>query len=157
MVSPRGGARRQQPIKESIEFMEAHPISDETRRNFHLFCDHFPFPVMLVHKDRTILAVNKTAEEAGVPTGMRCVDMGKKEYHKGCKANQALSDQSAKRVVEYVEFREAVLDSYWIPLAGSEDLYLHFSADITEWARQDMIPKKCGTGGHRCACNGGHG
>jgi len=83
--------------------MTAHQISDETRRNFHLFCDNFPFPVILVHKDRTILAVNKAAEEEeGSPTDVRCVEMGKREHHKGCLANQALTEQTAKRVVAYI-------------------------------------------------------
>lgn len=135
--------------------METHQISDETRRNFHLFCDNFPFPVMLVHKDRTILAVNKTAEKEGFPTGIRCIEMGKKEHHKGCLANQALAEQTAKRAVGYTEFQGAVLDSYWIPLADSEDLFLHFAADITEWAKESMIPKGCDTNVDCSACSSG--
>lgn len=123
--------------------MAVHEISDETRTNFHLFCDNFPFPVMLVHKDRTIVAVNKTGEKVGYPTGIRCVDMGKKEHHQGCLANQALAEQTAKRVVGYFDFANAVLDSYWIPLAGSKELYLHFAADITQWAKDSLLPKQC--------------
>jgi hypothetical protein len=110
---------------------------------------------MLVHKDRTILAVNKTAATEGYPTGVRCVELGKKEYHKGCLANQALSEQTAKRVVAYTDFREAVLDSYWIPLAGSEDLYLHFAADITPWAKESLIPNGCDASTTCSACNCG--
>lgn len=134
--------------------MATHHISEEIRTSFHLFCDNFPFPVMLVHKDRTILAVNKTAADAGYPTGVRCSDMGKKEHHKGCLANQALSEQSAKRVVDYFEFREAVLDSYWIPLAGSDELFLHFAADITEWAKESLIPQggEAAVGCSGCSC-----
>ncbi|HXE97024.1 MAG TPA: hypothetical protein VN642_11495 [Dongiaceae bacterium] len=37
-----------------------------------------------------------------------------------------------------------VLDSYWIPLAGSEDIYIHFSIDITEFAADRLMPEKCG-------------
>ncbi len=133
--------------------MSEHQISDEIRRNFHILCDNFPFPVMLVHKDRTIIAVNKTAETEGYPTGVRCVDMGKKEQHKGCLANHALAEQTAKRVVSYIDFRAAVLDSYWIPLAGSDDLYLHFAADITEWAKESLIPQECEASAACSACN----
>lgn len=130
--------------------MPEHQISDETRRNFHIMCDNFPFAVMLIHKDRTILAVNKTGETEGYPTGVRCVELGEKEHHKGCLANQALKEQTAKRVVDYIEFRSAVLDSYWIPLAGSEDLYLHFATDITPWAKESLIPKEQ-EAAHSCA------
>jgi hypothetical protein len=133
--------------------MAEHAISAETRSNFHLFCDNFPFPVMLVHKDRTILAVNKAGDTVGYPTGIRCVDLGQKEHHKGCQANQALTEQTAKRVVAYSDFTGSVMDSYWIPLAGSSDLYLHFAADITEWAKESLIPKKCDVAAcSTCSC-----
>jgi len=69
--------------------------------------------------------------------------MGQKEHHKGCQADQALTEQTAKRVVAYSDFTGSVMDSYWIPLAGSSDLFLHFAADITEWAKESLIPKKC--------------
>ena len=132
---------------------DAQQISEEVIRNFHLFCDNFPFPVMLIHKDRTILAVNKTGETEGYPTDVRCVELGKKEHHRGCLANLALTEQAAKRVVAYTDFRGAVLDSYWVPLAGNEDLFLHFSADITQWAKESLVPKGCEVTAACSACN----
>lgn len=135
--------------------MAANEINDEILSNFHLFCDNFPFPVMLVRKDRTILAVNKSGETAGYPTGIRCVDMGEKEHHKGCMANQALKEQTAKRVVDYFDFAGAVLDSYWIPLAGSDELYLHFGIDITPWASESLLPKTCDSEADCASCNCG--
>lgn len=134
--------------------MAVHELSDETRRNFHLFYDNFPFPVILSHKDRTILAINRTAESVGYQAGIRCSDMGKKEHHQGCLANKALSEQTATRVVAYFDFTGAVLDSYWIPLAGSQDLFVHYGADITEWAAESLLPKQCSaeTGCKTCSC-----
>jgi len=78
-------------------------ISDEMYRNFHLFWDNFPFPVLLIHKDRTILDRNKAAEAMGCIPGTRCIDRGKKEEHRGCLANKALQEQAAKRVVAFDE------------------------------------------------------
>ena len=131
-------------------------ISEEILRNFHLFWDNFPFPVMLVHKDRTIIDRNKAGESAGYIPGSRCADIGNKEDHKGCLANLALREQTAKRVVGYVEPAKAVFDSYWIPLAGSEDIYLHFFTDITEYAAERLFPTKCGTDNSGCSsCNCG--
>lgn len=135
--------------------MATHEISEEILRNFHLLCDNFPFPVMLTHKDRTIIAVNKTGETEGYPTNIRCIDLGEKEHHRGCQANQALGEQTAKRVVGYFDFRGAVLDSYWIPLAGSDELYLHFAADITPWAKESLIPKGCEGGSDCSGCSCG--
>ena len=136
--------------------MNCNEISEELLRNFHLFWDNFPFPVMLVHKDRTIIDRNKAGEAAGYTAGSRCTDLGNMEDHKGCLANFALREQSAKRVVGYVKPAGAVFDTYWIPLAGSEDLYLHFFTDITEYAAERLIPTKRGTGNSSCSsCNCG--
>jgi len=49
--------------------MKHNEISEEIRRNFHLFWDNFPFPVMLVHKERTIIDRNKAGETAGYTAG----------------------------------------------------------------------------------------
>jgi hypothetical protein len=133
--------------------METTAISPELDKNFHLFWDNYPFPVMLVRKDRTIVALNKVATALGCVPGTRCVDIGKKEDHCGCQANQALQQQEAKRVVAYQASYAMVLDSYWIPLAGVDDLYLHFSADITEYAAERMFPaKECNEAKGSCSC-----
>jgi len=134
--------------------MQKHEVSEELIRNFHIFWDNYPFPVMLVYKDRTILEVNKAGEAAGCQTGTRCIDTGKKEDHAGCLANQALKEQSAKRVVAYAENMGLVVDGYWVPLAGEQDIYLHFFADITEYAAEKMFPRKEITEESHCgSCN----
>lgn len=137
--------------------MSTIEISEEVRRNFHLFWDNFPFPVMLVYKDRTILDRNTAGEAVGYLPGSRCADLGDKEGHKVCQANQALREQSAKRLVSYIEPAKAVFDTYWVPLAGSEDIYLHFFTDITEYAAERMFPStSCGEGTNGCSsCNCG--
>ena len=131
--------------------METIAISEEMSRNFHLFWDNFPFPVMLVHKNRTIIDRNRAAETAGLLPGTRCVDIGKKEDHTGYQANKALEEQAAKRVVSYVEAYGLVLDAYWIPLAGEKDIYLHYSADISPYAAEHMFPAKNNAVAHGCS------
>lgn len=128
-------------------------ISEEIRKNFHLFWDNFPFPVMLVYKDRTIIEVNKAGQAIGCPVGTRCSDIGEKEFHAGCKANKALREQAGIREVAYVEFMGRVLDSYWVPLAGSDNVFLHFSVDITEYAADRLLPKKQEQTGCGCDCS----
>lgn len=125
-------------------------ISEETRRNFHLFWDNFPAPVMLVHKDRTIIEANKAGLEIGCPVGMRCIDIGEKKHHAGCRANQALSERTGVREVCYVEHMGQVVDGYWIPLAGSDDVFVHFCVDITAYAADRLFPAKCGSAGTEC-------
>lgn len=121
--------------------MNTIEVSDDIRNSFHLFWDNFPFPVMLVHKNRTIIEANKAGQAVGCPVGTRCVDMGEKNHHAGCRANVALREQSGIREVGYIEHMGVVLDSYWIPLAGADDLYVHFGIDITEFAADRLIHK----------------
>ena len=118
-------------------------ISEETRKNFHFFWDNYPAPVMLVHKDRTIIEANTAGLAIGCPVGMRCIDLGEKQHHAGCKANKALKEGKGIREVSYVEHLGQVVEGFWIPLAGADDLYVHFANDITPYAAEHLIPKKC--------------
>jgi hypothetical protein len=130
-------------------------ISDEIRRNFHLFWDNFPTAVTLVYKDRTIVDANKAALELGYPVGMKCIDLGEKKHHAGCRAQVAMRDKTGIREVAYYDFLDKVIDGYWIPLVGQEDFYVHFGIDITEFAAERMFPKKCTDPGslHLCSCS----
>jgi len=107
---------------------------------------------MLTHKDRTILDRNKAAELIGYGVNIKCSDLGPKEAHKGCRANKALNEQKTERVVGYVEMANAVLDSYWVPLADQEDIFLHFSIDITPYAAANLLPVKSEKGSDCSSC-----
>ena len=126
--------------------MDHTQISQELISYFHLYWDNFPAPVLLVHKDRTIIAGNKAAEPTGAIPGTRCSDRGPKEAHNNCLANRAFKDNKAQRSVEYVPMAGMVMDAYWIPLAGDADLYVHFGIDITPYAAEKMFPQS-GRGG----------
>lgn len=133
--------------------MTTHQLSDEIRKNFHLFWDNHPAAVILIHKDRTIMEINKVAEERGYPVGVQCISMGEKKHHACCKLNIAVREKSAARDVDYIDFLGQVVDTYWIPLAGAEDFYIHFANDITEWAKESLIPKKSEAITDCSACN----
>jgi chloramphenicol 3-O-phosphotransferase len=94
---------------------------------------------MLVHKDRTILDRNRAAAAMGCVPGTRCVDRGAPAAHKGCLANQALREGTAKRSVQYVETMKVVMDSYWIPLPEHADMFVHFGIDITPYAAERLL------------------
>jgi len=134
--------------------MTTHHISDEIRRNFHLFWDNHPAAVILIDRNRTIIEINKIAEERGYPVGVQCISMGEKKHHASCKLNTVLREKRSERNVEYIDFLGQVVDTYWIPLAGEEDLYIHFANDITEWAKESLIQLKSDaeTGCGVCKC-----
>ena len=93
----------------------------------------FPEPVMLIHKDRTILAVNNLARTTGCAPGIKCFSLNPEARTttcKGCKANLALREhrtvctdtsQGGKRII-----------GYWMPLEAAPDVYVHFGVGIAE-------------------------
>lgn len=133
--------------------MPAPQLSEEIRRNFHLFWDNYPAAVILAYKDRTIIEVNKVAQERGYPVGVRCISMGEAKHHAGCKLHMALSEKKAVRDVAYYDFLGQVIDTYWIPLAGADEFYVHFANDISEYAAERLFPATC-AGGECSACTG---
>lgn len=93
---------------------------------FKLMWGSFPEPVMLIHKNREILAVNELCSNWGTTPGVKCIELGSSpEAHKGCMANEALATQTAK--VAIGEFVGKEIRSYWVPVTGYPDIFLHFS------------------------------
>jgi hypothetical protein len=115
-------------------------VKQETIDAFQLMWGNFPAPVMLLKQNRSIVAINKEAKSRGVPTGIKCHQLsGSTGVHEGCLADAALKEGVAKRIVAYSPLQKQVLDSYWVPVAGETDLYVHFGIDITEYAKAELI------------------
>jgi len=104
-------------------------VYDKVIEAFHLMWGNFPEPVMLVHKNRDILAVNKSCSNAGGVAGRKCSDNGSPEQHKGCLANQALATQQAKYTKHKAGEREII--GYWIPVTGYSEIFVHFGIGTT--------------------------
>lgn len=97
---------------------------------FQLMWGNFPEPMMLVHRDRTILAVNAACEKQGTSAGTKCFSYnrvpGAVENHacKGCQANQALA--AGKAISCEGDFGDGrTIRGYWVPLQGAKDVYVH--------------------------------
>ncbi len=110
--------------------METAPsLPQEVLNAFHLMWGNFPEGVSLVHKSKQVMAVNKAMEKMGVVRpGMNCAKVGSPEVHKGCLANKALASGEAAFVPLPLPGRDAV--SFWIPLDGYPDFFLHFSVGL---------------------------
>jgi hypothetical protein len=117
-------------------------VSPDTLKAFHAMWDTFPFPVLLLRKDRTILDCNKTAKDKGVRRGGKCFRLtGADGIHTHCLGNAALEEETAKRAVGYSAVRKQVLDSYWLPLPDEKDLFIHFAIDISDYAKPELFPE----------------
>ena len=120
--------------------MEKNQQLEEHARHFLLQWEHFPYPALMIRRDRTILAANPAAERAGINASIRCCDVGNKQSHSNCLADCALTETAAKRLVGYSKEFGAFLDSYWMPVVGLEDVFIHFSIDISNVADPALFP-----------------
>lgn len=86
-----------------------------------------PAPASLVHKSRTIIAVNEACRAGGRNPGMNCAQWNSPEQHRGCLANRMLKEQQPF----YKEVRrvDGVCRVYWLPVSDYPDFYLHFTTE----------------------------
>jgi hypothetical protein len=96
---------------------------------FQLMWGNFPDPMMLVHKDRTILAVNDASAKQGTSAGAKCFSMNpdpngvENDACTGCQANKAL--KAGTSIACDGSFGGQLTRGYWIPLKGSSEVYIH--------------------------------
>jgi len=113
-------------------------VRKEVTDAFHQMWDAFPHLVLLLKRDRTIVASNRVAQERGAVAGLKCYEWaGAKSIHPGCKGNLAMDRLKGQRSVG--NYGGRVLDSYWLPVGGEKDLLLHFSVDITPYAKEELL------------------
>lgn len=103
--------------------------------SFQTMWGPFPEPVMLIHKTRTVLAVNDFARNAGIPTGIKCFslnpEVGTNDDHcSRCKANLALKTGETVTSVETMAGLPII--GYWMPLKENPDVYVHFGIGTGE-------------------------
>lgn len=132
------------------ERKQAESDLKEKQRLNETLLNSLPHPAMLIRKDRTILAANEIALEAGAKIGGRCwetfghsdfiSDEDKKyiQIHKEappcgtkcwfCRAEDSLQDKKLIHIDVYS--RGSILDTYWVPL--NDDQFLHYAVDVTE-------------------------
>lgn len=114
---------------------QAQAIDLHVINAFQLMWGPFPEPVMLIHKSRTILAVNDYARHMGIPVGAKCYglnpEVGPADDHCGrCKANLALKTGETVCTEEEMGGRRVI--GYWMPLKEVDDVYVHFGIGTAE-------------------------
>ena len=112
--------------------IEEHPVvREDITKSFRLMWDGFPYPVLLLRKNRMIVDSNQAARSLGVPVGVRCRDISPypEKCKNNCLADVALASGSAERIIS--RQNGTLSATYWIPLnARDNDLYLHFVMDL---------------------------
>ena len=101
--------------------------------SFHTMWGAFPEPVMLIHKSRTILAVNDIARAIGIAAGIKCFSLNPEtgdHYCDRCEANLAV--ETCKTVCSEISIDGKRIIGYWMPLKEAPDVYVHFGIGTVE-------------------------
>ena len=98
---------------------------EEIIRAFHAMWDNFPEPVSITQVSREIVAVNKVSESLGITPGMKCSQIGDPAAHRGCRLNEAVSEQKTIAVTYEVPTGKAF--AFWVPIAEHPGWVLHFN------------------------------
>jgi hypothetical protein len=116
----------------STDIQDPIGINEEILKAFHLMWDPFPHGVLLLKKNRTIVDANAKAMERVDILGKKCYALSGKEtgIHTGCLADTALKEGVSQRAVIKREGR--IIDAYWLPVRGEEDLFVHFTIYTTD-------------------------
>jgi hypothetical protein len=92
----------------------------------------FPDPMLLVHRDRTILAQNDAARaQPWSRVGGKCYDVHPENQGRacrGCQAHAAL-DRGTAIACDGLEGGKRIRN-YWIPVKGTRDVYVHGYATL---------------------------
>jgi hypothetical protein len=95
---------------------------------FHLMWDNFPENVILVHKSRQVVAVNKVSDTTGIrESGMNCARIDS-QPQKDWLTGKALAAGEAKYVSISLPDGEAVI--FWIPLDGHPEYFSRFTVGL---------------------------
>jgi len=113
------------------------PTEEELVKAFHLMWDRYSEQVRLIDRDHRIVAGNPAYTDAGGLVGGKC-NVGPAEFHKGCRAAEALNTGETKTV----RHDQGGTESFWVPVA--DDYYVHFTNGLNELIRkmQEMNPPK---------------
>ena len=96
---------------------------------FHMMWDNYPEAVRLIDRRFNVLAGNPAYTAMGGETGVKC-NVGDPALHKGCQAMNALRTGQAKTLKS--EVNGVVWESYWVPVTGTDELYVHFTNGLNE-------------------------
>ncbi|AAK81323.1 hypothetical protein BJV85_000510 [Clostridium acetobutylicum] len=105
---------------------------DEIIKAFDMMWGKYIEPVALIRHNFNVVALNDAAKSLGMLTGVKC-SAKNPESHKGCKAAEALRTNSTQISKDDISGSEWT--SFWIPVSGHPDYYVHFASGINEYLK----------------------
>ena len=122
---------------------EAKHQVDELIEFFNLMWGNFPILAQLIHKDRTVMALNRIALAQGKKPGKKCFEFtGRSKVCPHCEANEAMRDKTGRGAISYNWPLQQLRDCYWVPVPGHEDYYVHCGINITDYGIKALFDEK---------------
>ena len=115
--------------RDITEHKQAKKKSAAQQQLNELLFNSMPYPIMLIHKTRKILALNTTASETGAKIGDYCWGGFGKCQCTFCQADAMFQNNEKIRDPEVEAFGK-LWDMYWYPLG--DDAFRHYAIDVTE-------------------------
>ena len=115
--------------------METADKIDEIVRAFHMMWDNYPEMVRLIDRRFNIIAGNPAYYQMGGQDGVKC-NTGNPALHKGCQAMNALKTQETR--TQRSEVEGVIWETYWIPVSGESDYYVHFTNGFNAYKNLKM-------------------
>ena len=108
---------------------------EELVRAFHMMWDNYPEMVRLIDRRFNVIAGNPAYLRMGGQEGVKC-NTGDPALHRGCQAMNALKTQETKTLSSEVEGMP--WNTFWIPVAGADDYYVHFTNGLSDYVTRKM-------------------
>ena len=107
----------------------------ELIRAFHMMWDNYPESVRLIDRKFRVVAGNTAYLQMGGQVEIKC-NTGDPALHRGCQAMACLKARETKKLVTEVE--GVPWDTFWIPVEGTEDYYVHFTNGLNAYIAKKM-------------------
>lgn len=116
-------------------------LMDDNQENvlieaFQMMWGNYPEPVRLIHKSFRVVSGNAAYINSNGPVDVKC-NATNPELHRGCKAMAALKDKETKIKTSIMNDVQWV--SYWVPVNGVEDYFVHFTNGINEYMKKMVV------------------
>lgn len=121
-------ARADSPDKKMVNTINSKCYVDKKLiEAFTLMWGTYPGAASLVHKSKTIVAVNPACLLGGRKPGMVCAKWDSPGRHKGCLANRTLREMVPLH--KEIHSNNGISRVYWLPVPDYPDFYIHFTTE----------------------------
>ncbi len=109
----------------------------ELTQAFQMMWGNYHEPVRLIHRSFRVVAGNAAYLNMSGQIGEKC-NATNPELHRGCQAMASLKEKKTK--FHTTSFNGVEWISYWVPVDGCDDYFVHFTNSMNEFLEKVASP-----------------